>query len=205
MVDGAKVGDFLRCCGLNPTQAMVMNNGGTKKLGEKQYKFEEILPIYKTASAETDVGTFADFMEAFKTFDREGQGYISGAELRHVLTMLGERLTDQDVDNIFKYTQTEEDLDGNIKYEEFIKRVMAGPPPSINIQRVQIITMLNNYNLLSAKMLLSYTYINPTTTLSIDCPQNFNSLKLYRTSVFLSATSTNNLNIFRTTFMTLIF
>jgi len=66
-------------------------------------------------------------MEAFKTFDREGQGYISGAELRHVLTMLGERLTDQDVDNIFKYTQTEEDLDGNIKYEEFIKRVMAGP------------------------------------------------------------------------------
>jgi Ca2+-binding EF-hand superfamily protein len=128
MVDGAKVGDFLRCCGLNPTQAMVVNNGGTKKLGEKQYKFEEILPIYKTASAETDVGTFADFMEAFKTFDREGQGYISGAELRHVLTMLGERLTDHDVDNIFKYTQTEEDLDGNIKYEEFIKRVMAGPP-----------------------------------------------------------------------------
>jgi Ca2+-binding EF-hand superfamily protein len=67
-------------------------------------------------------------MEAFKTFDREGQGYISGAELRHVLTMLGERLTDIDVDQIFKYTQTEEDLDGNIKYEEFIKKVMAGPP-----------------------------------------------------------------------------
>jgi Ca2+-binding EF-hand superfamily protein len=42
--------------------------------------------------------------------------------------MLGERLTDLDVDNIFKYTQTEEDLDGNIKYEEFIKKVMAGPP-----------------------------------------------------------------------------
>lgn len=57
--------------------------------GEKQYKFEEILPIYKAVSAETDVGTFADFMEAFKTFDREGQGYIAAAELRHVLTNLG--------------------------------------------------------------------------------------------------------------------
>ena len=33
MVDGAKVGDFLRCCGLNPTNAMVVSNGGTKKLG----------------------------------------------------------------------------------------------------------------------------------------------------------------------------
>jgi len=127
MVDGAKVGDFLRCCGLNPTQAQVLSNGGTKKLGDKQYKFEEILPIYKTCSGETDTGTFADFMEAFKTFDREGQGFIAAAELRHVLTMLGERLTDIDVDQIFKFTGTEEDLEGNIKYEELIKKVMAGP------------------------------------------------------------------------------
>lgn len=60
-----------------------------KTLGEKQYKFEEILPIYKVVSAETDIGTFADFKEAFKTFDREGQGYMNSAELRHVLTMMG--------------------------------------------------------------------------------------------------------------------
>ena len=57
--------------------------------GEKQYKFEEILPIYKSVSADADAGTFADFMEAFKTFDREGQGFINAAELRHVLTSLG--------------------------------------------------------------------------------------------------------------------
>jgi len=127
LVDGFKVGDFLRCCGLNPTQAQVIGSGGTKKLGEKQYKFEEILPIFKTVSANEESGTFADFMEAFKTFDREGQGFINAAELRHVLTSLGERLTDGDVDTILKLTGTEEDLDGNVKYEEFIKRVMAGP------------------------------------------------------------------------------
>jgi len=127
LVDGFKVGDFLRCCGLNPTQTQVFGNGGTKKLGDKQYKFEEILPIYKAVSADVESGTFADFMEAFKTFDREGQGFINAAELRHVLTSLGERLTDGDVDTILKLTDTEEDLDGNIKYEEFIKRVMAGP------------------------------------------------------------------------------
>lgn len=33
LVDGFKLGDFLRCCGLNPTQTLVMENGGTKKLG----------------------------------------------------------------------------------------------------------------------------------------------------------------------------
>jgi hypothetical protein len=36
MVDGFKIGDFLRCCGLDPTQAMVMANGGTKQLGVYQ-------------------------------------------------------------------------------------------------------------------------------------------------------------------------
>jgi len=47
MVDGAKVGDFLRCCGLNPTQAMVLGNGGTKKLGEKIMKMS-VGPILYT-------------------------------------------------------------------------------------------------------------------------------------------------------------
>ena len=61
--------------------------------GEKQYKFEEILPIYQAVAKETDTGTFADFMEAFKTFDREGQGFISAAELRHVIQNLGKDQT----------------------------------------------------------------------------------------------------------------
>jgi len=34
-----------------------------------------------------------------------------------VLVCAGERLTDVDVDTILKLTGTEEDLDGNIKYE----------------------------------------------------------------------------------------
>ncbi|CAH8510055.1 unnamed protein product [Heterobilharzia americana] len=56
-------------------------------------------------------------MEAFKTFDREGQGFISAAEMRHVLTGYGERLEDEQVDLIVKLIDLREDLEGNIKYE----------------------------------------------------------------------------------------
>ena len=49
--------------------------------------------MYKELINEKDKGTFADFMETFKTFDREGQGFISGAELRHVLCSLGKTRT----------------------------------------------------------------------------------------------------------------
>ena len=56
---------------------------------EKQYTFEEILPVYKAISQVTDTGTFADFMEGFKTYDREGQGMMGMAELRNCLNMMG--------------------------------------------------------------------------------------------------------------------
>jgi len=128
-VDAFKVGDLLRCLGMNPTQDQVNKHGGTKKMGEKSYKLEEILPIYEEMALEKDTGTSADFMEAFKTFDREGQGLISSAEIRNVLKMLGERITEQQCNDIFTFCDVREDIDGNIKYEDMMNRVMAGPFP----------------------------------------------------------------------------
>jgi len=115
--------------GLNPTIKQSLKVGATKKMGEKQYKFEEFLPIYKEINDTIEQGTFADYNEAFKTFDREGMGLIPSAEMRHVMTSLGERLTDADVDLIIQLTETHEDIDGNVKYADFIKKVMAGPFP----------------------------------------------------------------------------
>jgi len=33
MVDGAKLGDVMRCIGLNPTNKLILENGGSNKLG----------------------------------------------------------------------------------------------------------------------------------------------------------------------------
>jgi len=126
-VDAFKVGDMCYCLGLNPILETVRNNGGTQKMGEKCYKLEEFLPIYETIAKDKDTGTFADFNEAFKTFDREGQGYMSAAELRHVLTGLGEKLKDDEVTTVLKHTDTREDLEGNVKYEDFIQKILKGP------------------------------------------------------------------------------
>lgn len=126
MIDAVKVGDLMRCAGVNPRQTTCEKHGQTKKMGEKQYKFDEFLPIYESIVKEKESGTFADFMEAFKTFDREGQGLVSMAEVRQILTCYGEKLSDEQVDGILKYTDTHEDIDGNVKYEVFIKKVMEG-------------------------------------------------------------------------------
>lgn len=41
--------------------------------------------------------TEEEIREAFKVFDKDGNGFISAAELRHVMTNLGEKLTDEEV------------------------------------------------------------------------------------------------------------
>ena len=48
-------------------------------------------------------------------FDKDGNGYISAAELRHVMTNLGEKLTDEEVDEMIR--EADIDGDGQINYE----------------------------------------------------------------------------------------
>lgn len=61
--------------------------------------------------------------EAFKVFDKDGNGYISAAELRHVMTNLGEKLTDEEVDEMIR--EADVDGDGQINYEEFVRMMMS--------------------------------------------------------------------------------
>lgn len=51
----------------------------------------------------------------FQVFDKDGNGFISAAELRHVMTNLGEKLTDEEVDEMIR--EADIDGDGQVNYE----------------------------------------------------------------------------------------
>lgn len=55
-----------------------------------------------------------ELREAFRVFDKDGNGFISAAELRHVMTNLGEKLTDEEVDEMIK--EADIDGDGQVNY-----------------------------------------------------------------------------------------
>lgn len=56
-----------------------------------------------------------ELREAFRVFDKDGNGFISAAELRHVMTNLGEKLTDEEVDEMIR--EADIDGDGQVNYE----------------------------------------------------------------------------------------
>ena len=51
--------------------------------------FEGFLPLLVAVNKNKSVDTAEDFIEGLRHFDKDGNGYISSAELRHLLTTLG--------------------------------------------------------------------------------------------------------------------
>ena len=118
----SKVGEVLRALGQNPTEAEVKRLVQDHMQKEDRISFETFLPILQTVSSKKITDTVEDFVEGLRHFDKDGNGFITSAELRHLLTSLGERMSEEDVENLI---HGQEDSSGNINYEQFVKMVLV--------------------------------------------------------------------------------
>ena len=75
--------------------------------GNGTIDFPEFLTMMARKMKETD--SEDEIKEAFRVFDKDGNGFISAAELRYVMTHLGEKFTDEQVDEMVR----EADIDGD--------------------------------------------------------------------------------------------
>nr|CAA66148.1 CaMF [Fagus sylvatica] len=88
--------------------------------GNGTIDFPEFLNLMARKMKDTD--SEEELKEAFRVSTKDQNGFISAAELRHVMTNLGEKLTDE-VDEMIR--EADVDGDGQINYEEFVKVMMA--------------------------------------------------------------------------------
>lgn len=115
------IGTVIRSVGRNPTQQEVkemIEDADPEKTGFVTY--EQFLKLVKRAPTRAELEE--EVQEAFKVFDKDNKGLIPLAELRHVLTTLGEKLTTDEVDEVLKDAKV--DKDGNINYITFVKMLL---------------------------------------------------------------------------------
>ncbi|MDR8389486.1 hypothetical protein MKS85_28760, partial [Pseudomonas sp. JL2] len=82
---------------------------------------DAFLPMLKTVDA-MQKGTYDDYVEGLRVFDKEGNGKVMGAELRIVLSTLGEKMNETEIESLM---QGQEDENGSIPYEAFVKHIMS--------------------------------------------------------------------------------
>ncbi len=76
-----------------------------------------------------------EIREAFRVFDREGNGFITVPDLFQVLTTLGDKLTEEESEELI--SEADIDGDGNVNYEEFVTMLLHKKPGQQQQQQQQ--------------------------------------------------------------------
>ena len=84
-------------------------------------EFEEFVRLMADDSSSIDHDK--ELLAAFKVFDKDGNGKISHTELKQVMEDLGENMTEQEIDNMIKDADTDDD--GMVNYQEFLAMMIV--------------------------------------------------------------------------------
>ncbi|KAB0387791.1 hypothetical protein FD755_002747 [Muntiacus reevesi] len=113
-----ELGTVMRSLGQNPTEAELRDMiNEVDADGNGTIDFLEFLTMMARKMKDTD--SEEEIIEAFRVFEKDG----SAAELRHVMTNLGGKLTDEEVDEMIR--EADIDGDGQVNYEEFVQMMTA--------------------------------------------------------------------------------
>ncbi|CAL8086001.1 unnamed protein product [Calicophoron daubneyi] len=115
------IGEVVRALGLNPTESDIRKFSSQTDSAER-ITFEQFVPVYQALAKEQKEINPEEFIEGFRVFDKESNGFISAAELRHLLTALGERLREDEVDQLL---QGMENSQGLVPYEAFVQKILG--------------------------------------------------------------------------------
>mmetsp|Transcript_10334 Transcript_10334/g.24762 ORF Transcript_10334/g.24762 Transcript_10334/m.24762 type:complete len:159 (+) Transcript_10334:62-538(+) len=117
-ISADQLGTLLRSCGRNPTNAEVQQYAAAYAGGLIDFQqFQQILSQATSGATER-----AEVIESFRVFDKDGNGQLSAAELRHVMGTMGEPLTPEEVDELIR--EADANGDGMIDFAEFVRQMM---------------------------------------------------------------------------------
>ncbi|KAK8520861.1 hypothetical protein V6N13_076996 [Hibiscus sabdariffa] len=116
----SELGILMRSLGGNPTQAQLKSIISEEKL-TAPFDFARFLDLM---SKHMKLEPFdKQLRDAFKVLDKDSTGFVAVADLRHILTSIGEKLEPSEFDEWIR--EVDVGSDGKIRYEDFIARMVA--------------------------------------------------------------------------------
>ena len=114
---------MLQSMKLNPVTSEVEKVMKESELEGKEIDFPTFASIYQQFEKRPLIANLGDILEAFKTMDREGNGLIPCGQLRNMLTIMADKITDLQYDALIK---RHEDENGMVNFTDMAKAVMSG-------------------------------------------------------------------------------
>ncbi|KAK4134494.1 EF-hand [Trichocladium antarcticum] len=114
-----KLGDLLRACGQNPTLAEI--NDLEKSVGG-EFDFETFQRVLNRPGGFRDPGEPEEYCRGFQVFDKDMTGFIGVGQLKYILTNLGEKMSEEEVDELLKAVDTSS---GQVNYTELVRTILS--------------------------------------------------------------------------------
>lgn len=121
-IETKDLGTAVRSLGQNPSESQIKEM--IKEADRRDKGFIEFDDFVKTVSKHWSVvNSEEEIIECFKVFDREGSGYLEAKELRKVLANLGEQLTEEEIEDMLKVANL--DQDGQLNYHHLTQTLLS--------------------------------------------------------------------------------
>jgi len=121
--------EILRAMGFRPSKEELMDIlAEIDEDGSGEIEFGEFCQLCaKFLVEDPDIETMKrELKDAFRIYDKEGQGFITSDTLRGLIAELLAPLTDDELDGIIE--ELDEDGSGTMDFDEFCEMMMSAPP-----------------------------------------------------------------------------
>ncbi|CAB4059105.1 CALM [Lepeophtheirus salmonis] len=120
-ISAKELGVLMRTMGRNPTEDEILNMMNEIDIDHNgKLDFAEFTIMMHERLRGDDMEQ--EIKQAFRVFDRNGDGFISKSEFKHCMMHFGERFTDDEVEEMI--SEADSNNDGKIDYTEFSQMIL---------------------------------------------------------------------------------
>lgn len=118
------LGPVVRSVGLKPSEAEIHEmQAECQRIGEDP-DLNTVVQLVSSKVTNPPSEKPEAFRDMFSIYDKDNRGSISVQEMRHLLTSVGEKLTDEEADQLLKVSGCVQN--GQVQYDKFIQVVLRG-------------------------------------------------------------------------------